>query len=50
VPGIGDVYNATLDPAINEVVLLKNEPKAALDEAAAQADKLLEENRQKYQA
>jgi multiple sugar transport system substrate-binding protein len=50
VPGIGDVYNATLDPAINEVVLLKNEPKAALDEAAAQADRLLEENRQKYQA
>lgn len=50
VPGIGDVYNATLDPAINEVVLLKNEPKAALDEAAKQADQLLEENRQKYQA
>jgi multiple sugar transport system substrate-binding protein len=50
VPGIGDVYTATLDPAINEVVLLKNEPKAALDEAATQADQLLEENRQKYQA
>ncbi|MGH3144941.1 MAG: ABC transporter substrate-binding protein, partial [Rubrobacter sp.] len=50
VPGIGDVYTATLDPAINEVVLGKNEPKAALDEAAEQADKLLEENRQKYQA
>jgi len=31
-------------------VLLKTEPKAALDAAAERADQLLEENRQKYQA
>lgn len=50
VPGIGDVQPTTFDQAVNESVLLKKEPKAALDEAAARADKLLEENRQKYQA
>jgi multiple sugar transport system substrate-binding protein len=50
VPGIADVNTAALDPAINEAVLLKKEPEAALDEAAKQADQLLEENRQKYQA
>ena len=50
VPGIADVYTGSLDPAINEAVLLKKEPKAALDEAASKADQLLEENEQKYQA
>ena len=50
VPGIGDVRIETLDPAINEAVLLKKEPEAALDEAAKQADELLKENQQKYQA
>ena len=50
VPGIADVRIETLDPAINEAVLLKKEPEAALDEAAKQADELLKENRQKYQA
>jgi multiple sugar transport system substrate-binding protein len=50
VPGIGDVRIETLDPAINEAVLLKKEPEAALDEAAKQADQILEENQQKYQA
>ena len=50
VPGIADVYTGSLDPAINEAVLLKKEPKAALDEAAGKADQLLEENKQKYQA
>jgi multiple sugar transport system substrate-binding protein len=50
VPGIADVRIETLDPAINEAVLLKKEPEAALDEAAKQADQLLEENQQKYQA
>jgi hypothetical protein len=39
----------TLDPAVNEAVLLKKEPEAALDEAAKQADELLKENKQKYQ-
>jgi multiple sugar transport system substrate-binding protein len=50
VPGIADVQIQALDPAVNEVLLLKKEPKAALDEAASQADQLLKENRQKYQA
>ncbi len=50
VPGIADVYFGSLDPVINEAVLLKKEPKAALDEAASKADQLLEENKQKYQA
>jgi multiple sugar transport system substrate-binding protein len=50
VPGIADVYTGSLDPAINEAVLLKKEPEAALDEAASKANQLLEENEQKYQA
>ena len=50
VPGIADVYTGSLDPAINEAVLLKKEPKAALDEAASKADQLLKENQEKYQA
>jgi multiple sugar transport system substrate-binding protein len=50
VPGIADVYTGSLDPAINEAVLLKKEPKAALDEAASKANQLLKENKQKYQA
>ena len=50
VPGIADVYTGSLEPAINEAVLLKNEPEAALDEAASKADQLLKENKQKYQA
>ena len=35
--------------AVNEAVLLKKEPKPALDEAAGKADDLLQENREKYQ-
>jgi len=50
VPGIGDVVTIALEPAINEAVLMRQEPKAALDEAASKADQFLEENRQKYQA
>ena len=50
VPGIADVYTGSLDPAINEAVLLEKEPEAALDEAASKANQLLEENEQKYQA
>ena len=49
-PGIADVYTGSLEPAINEAVLLKKEPQAALDEAASKADQLLKENKQKYQA
>ncbi len=50
VPGIADVYTGSLDPAINEAVLLKKEPQTALDEAASKANQLLKENEQKYQA
>ena len=50
VPGIGDVQVGSFDIAVNEAVLLKKEPKAALDEAAEKADQLLAENREKYQA
>jgi multiple sugar transport system substrate-binding protein len=43
-----DEAQAVLDAAYNEAVLLVKDPKTALDEAAERADKLLEENRQKY--
>jgi multiple sugar transport system substrate-binding protein len=49
VPGIADVQVGSFDIAVNEAILLKKEPKAALDEAASKANQLLEENRQKYQ-
>jgi multiple sugar transport system substrate-binding protein len=48
-PGIGDAM-ATMDTAVNEAVLLQKEPQQALDDAAATADKLLEENAKKYGA
>lgn len=48
VPGVSDVYNETVEPAVNKVLLLKEEPKVALDEAAEAANKLLVENREKY--
>jgi multiple sugar transport system substrate-binding protein len=50
VPGIADVEVASFDQAVNEAVLLKKDPKPALDEATKRADQLLKENRQKYQA
>src|SRR5215212_968678 len=49
VPGIADVETASFDVAVNEAVLLKNDPKPALDEAATKANDLLQENREKYQ-
>jgi len=49
-PGIADVQVGSFDKAVNQAILLEEEPKAALDEAASRADQLLEENRQKYQA
>ncbi|MBA2619171.1 MAG: ABC transporter substrate-binding protein [Rubrobacter sp.] len=49
-PGIADVQPETFDLAVNQAVLLKQDPKPALDEAAARADKLLQANREKYQA
>jgi multiple sugar transport system substrate-binding protein len=50
VPGIGDVQPESFDQAVNEAVLLQNDPKTALDEAAQRADQILEENREKYEA
>ena len=50
VPGIGDVTVPTWEQAVNEVVLGKAEPKAALDAAVKKADALLEDNRKKYTA
>ena len=50
VPGIGDVTVPTWELAVNEVVLGKSEPKAALESAAKKADALLEDNRKKYAA
>jgi multiple sugar transport system substrate-binding protein len=49
VPGIGDA-SAVVDQAINAAILLKKSPKDALTEAAAKADKILEQNRKKYGA
>jgi multiple sugar transport system substrate-binding protein len=48
VPGLGDVYAQTAEPAVNKVLLLKEDPKTALDKAAEAANKLLEDNRKKY--
>ena len=50
VPGIADVEVGSFDQAVNEAILLKTEPKAALDDAASKANQLLEQNQQKYQA
>jgi multiple sugar transport system substrate-binding protein len=44
------VQVGSFDLAVNEAVLLRKEPKAALDEAVGKADQLLQENREKYQA
>ena len=49
VPGIADTQAETLDAAVNNAVLGKQEPKAALDEAVQKGNKLLEENRKKYE-
>ena len=40
----------TYETAVNEVILGKKQPKAALDEAAKKADALLKANAAKYQA
>jgi multiple sugar transport system substrate-binding protein len=47
VPAIGDALK-TVETAVNEAVLGKKQPKQALDDAAATADKILDENRKKY--
>lgn len=48
VPGIGDVMTAAVENAVNEAVLGRKPPKQALDDGAARAKKLLDENRKKY--
>jgi multiple sugar transport system substrate-binding protein len=48
VPGIGEVTAPTFELAVNEAVLGKKSPKAALDEATSKANQLLEANKKKY--
>jgi multiple sugar transport system substrate-binding protein len=48
VPGIGEITTPTFELAVNQAVLGKAEPKAALDTAAKKANELLAENRKKY--
>jgi multiple sugar transport system substrate-binding protein len=48
VPGLGDVQSQTLEVAVANAVLLKQEPAAALKEAAAKATKLMEANKAKF--
>jgi multiple sugar transport system substrate-binding protein len=49
VPGVGDATTAFYT-AFNEAVLGKKQPKQAMDDGAARATKLLEDNRKKYGA
>jgi multiple sugar transport system substrate-binding protein len=48
VPGIGEVTAPTFELAVNEAVLGKKSPKAALDEATNKANALLTANKKKY--
>jgi multiple sugar transport system substrate-binding protein len=48
VAGIGDVTTPTFELAVNEAVLGKKPPKAALDEATSKANQLLAANKKKY--
>jgi multiple sugar transport system substrate-binding protein len=48
VPGIGEVTAPTWELAVNEAVLGKKSPKAALDEANSKANELLAANKKKY--
>ena len=47
IPGIADAM-AELNTALNEAVLLTNDPGPALQEAADRANTVLEENRERY--
>jgi multiple sugar transport system substrate-binding protein len=46
-PGINEA-NALITTALNEALNGKKTPQAALDDAKAKADKILEQNRSKY--
>jgi multiple sugar transport system substrate-binding protein len=48
VPGIGDLTAPTFELAVNEAVLGKKSPKAALDDATQKASQLLTANKKKY--
>ena len=50
VPGIGDAMNVMMDEGVANGVLGRKDPKTSLDEAAASAQKLLDENAEKYGA
>ena len=50
VPGLGDVQAETLEIAVDDAVLGKQTPEAALKEAAAKATKLMQANQKKYGA
>jgi multiple sugar transport system substrate-binding protein len=46
-PGISDTI-AEMDQAVNRAILMKQSPKQSLDTGAQRANKLLEQNKQKY--
>jgi multiple sugar transport system substrate-binding protein len=48
VPGIGEITIPTWELAVNEAVLGKKSPKAALDQAVSKANELLAANKKKY--
>jgi multiple sugar transport system substrate-binding protein len=48
VPGLGDVRDAVLGPAINKAVLKQGTPKSILSDAAKAANAQLAENRKKF--
>jgi multiple sugar transport system substrate-binding protein len=48
VPGLGDVISQTIEKAVNKATLLQQPPADALREAAANANKLLADNRKKF--
>jgi multiple sugar transport system substrate-binding protein len=48
VPGIGEITAPTFQLAVNEAVLGKKSPKAALNEATTKANELLTANKKKY--
>jgi multiple sugar transport system substrate-binding protein len=48
VPGLGDVQAQTLELAVANATLLKQDPATALKEAAGRATKLMEANKAKF--
>lgn len=48
IPAVGEVQAQTLEVAVQEAVLQRKEPKAALDDNATKASKLMKENKKKF--